>query len=363
MSVEIRTGDLEAFFQIPFEVYQNEPYVSPLKADLKRFLSPAENPLFRDEDDIAIFTAHRDGRPIGRITAHVHRASNERHGLNTAYFGYFDCSEDAEAASTLLTEAERWAKARGFDLLMGNFNLTAMQMVGVQTDGFDHDVYSDCMAGPAHLPHLLEANGFQRFFPMSTYEIDLADWERRAGPARTLPADISFAPITRRTLSARLEDARQILNESFSDNPMFVPVSKEEYDFQARDLKWVMDMRLSAVLQADGKAIGALIAIPDLNPLLKRMGSRLTLAAPLHYLRHRFTNRRMVVVYYGVLPSWRGRGLTLIMLDHIMRAALKAGYREAGGTWIAEENVASLRQQEQLGARKLQSLHLFRKEL
>ncbi|MFQ6547480.1 N-acetyltransferase family protein [Aestuariibius sp. 2305UL40-4] len=363
MSIEIRTGDFEAFFQAPFEAYEGQSYVSPLKADLKRFVSPAENPLFDGADDIAIFTAHRDDKPIGRITAHVHRASNDAHGLNTAYFGYFDCADDAEAARALLTAAEEWAKARGFDTLVGNFNLTAMQMIGVQTGGFDHPAYSDCMAGPPHLPRLLEANGFKPFFPMSTYDIDLADWDRRAGPARTLPTDLTFAPITRRTLAARLDDARQVLNESFSDNPMFVPVSKAEYDFQAKDLKWVMDMRLSAVVHSEGKPVGALIAIPDLNPLLKRIGSQLSLSTPIHYMHHRLTNRRMVVVYYGVLPAWRGRGLTLIMLDHVLRAALKAGYRQAGGTWISEENIASLRQKEKLGARTLQSLHLFRKSL
>ena len=69
MSAEIRQGDFEAFFQVPFEIYQDTPYVSPLKSDLRRFLSSVKNPMFAGPDDIAIFTAHQGGRAVGRITA------------------------------------------------------------------------------------------------------------------------------------------------------------------------------------------------------------------------------------------------------------------------------------------------------
>jgi len=41
----------------------------------------------------------------------------------------------------------------------------------------------------------------------------------------------------------------------------------------------------------------------------------------------------------------------------------KAGYETVGGTWIADENKASLRQAEKGGARPLHRLHLFSKEL
>ncbi|MFQ6552823.1 GNAT family N-acetyltransferase [Aestuariibius insulae] len=363
MTLTLREDDFEAFFQVPFNVYDGTPYVSPLKSDLKRFVSAAANPLFDSSDQITLYTAHRDGRPIGRLTAHIHAASNALHDQKAAYFGYFDCANDPEAATLLLKAAEGWARARGLTSLTGNFNLTAMQMIGVQTGGFEAQVFSDCMWSPPHAALQLKANGFSQIFPMSTYETDLPTWHTHAGPERHPPEGVTFAPITRQTLSARLEEARQILNISFADNPMFVPVSKEEYDFQAKDLKWVMDKRLSAVLHHEGQAIGALICIPDLNPPLKRMKSRLGPLAPWHYLRHRMTNDRAVVIYYGVRPDWRGKGLTPLMIDRISRAALKAGYKTVGGTWIADVNEASLRQPEKIGATRLQRLHLFRKAL
>ncbi|WP_425100481.1 N-acetyltransferase family protein [Tropicibacter sp. S64] len=360
MSVTIRSGNIDAFFRVPFEIYRSLPYVSPMKSDLKRFLDPRANPLFQSPDDLGVFTCHRDGRPLGRITAHVHRASNIRHGTNAAHFGYFDCADDPEVALALLNTAQDWARARGFDEIKGNFNLTAMQMTGVCTGGFDAPVYSDCMWSPPWLESHLAASGFERLFPMTTHEVALPAPQT---PPRPCPDGLHHAPISRRTLPDRLEDARQILNASFDRNPMFVPVSEAEYMFQAKDLKLIFDPRLSVVLHDGQSPAAALLCIPDLNPMLRAMGSRLSVTAPWHFLKHRLTNRRALLIYYGVRPDLHRRGVTPYMLDHVMRQAQGAGYDRIGVTWIAEGNPASLRQMEKIGARPLQTLHLFRKAL
>lgn len=367
--ITIVERDMAAFFRAPFNAYDGETaYVSPMLSDLKRFLSAKTNPLYDGNEDFSFFAALRDGRPVGRITAHVHRASNALHRLNRAYFGYFDCADDAQAAAALLGAAEGWARKRGFAEIIGNFNLTAMQQAGVVTDGFEHQPYTDQIWGPPHLPRLLEANGYVRSFPMTTFEQDIStiDPGRLTTPEqRRALADqgFSFAPVTRASLSERLEDARNILNESFRDNPMFVPVTKEEFDFQAKEMKWVMDPRISTVMHHQGRAIGAVIVIPDLNPLVKATGARIRWSTPWHYLRYRMARRRAVVIFQGVLPQYQGKGLNPLMLAHALGAMRSAGYLTVGGTWIADVNKASLRQAEKSGARPLHRLHLFSKAL
>jgi len=236
------------------------------------------------------------------------------------------------------------------------------------TDGFQNQPYIDQMWGPPHLPRLLEANGYRRSFPMTTFEQDISalDAGRLITPEQrhALTDDgYPFAPVTRATLSARLEDARTILNASFVDNPMFVPVTREEFDFQAKEMKWVMDARISTVMHHKGQAVGAVIAIPDLNPLVKAIGAKPGWSTPWHYLRYRTARRRAVVIFQGVLLEHQGRGLNPLMLGHVMGAMHKAGYQTVGGTWIADVNKASLRQAEKSGARPLHRLHLYSKPL
>lgn len=368
MGLEIKQGDMQGFFEAPFNAYgPNSHYVSPMQSDLKRFLDTKSNPLFSGDSDLTSFTAYRDGRAVGRITAHFHAESNALHGLNRGYFGYFDCEDNAGTAKALLAAAENWLQARGFDEIVGNFNLNAMQQIGVVTGGFDHAPYTDLVYSPAHIADFLAANGYTRDFPMTTYEVDLEHTDAPViGPKQIAiqdNPDYEFMAITRGSISDRMEDARVILNASFAQNPMFVPVTKEEFHFQAKDMKWIMDPRISAILYYQGKPAATILCIPDLNPFLKKTRSRIGPLTPWHFLRHKMTCDRAALIFSGVIPELQGQGVNPLVLHRVITAMKDAGYKTLGNTWIGDSNKASLAQKEKAGARKLHRLHLFRKAL
>jgi hypothetical protein len=366
--ITLRSGDRPAAFEVPFNVYPaDSPYVSPMRADLDKMLDPARNPLVTLElGRFQLFTAHRNGRAVGRIVAAIHDASNARHGTRRAQFGFFDCGDDPEVAGALLGAAEDWAQAGGCAEIAGNFNLTAMQMTGVLTGGFDARPYTDMMWTPPHLPGLLAAHGYAPHFPMMTCEIALAGFHpvRLLGPKqRAILADPDFTwqPITRRSFAERMEDARRVLNSGFDGNPMFVPLTREEFDFQAGEMSWIMDWRLPVIVHHGGRPVGTLICIPDMNPFVRATRARIGLATPWHYLKHRLRRRRAVIVLYSVDPHFQNRGLNGAMLYRVAVALKAAGYESVGGTWIADVNGASLRQAEKIGAEPLHRLHLYQK--
>lgn len=358
-------GDIEAFFQAPFNAYdQAGPYVSPMRSDLVRFLDGCANPLFTDGNPFAYWAVLRDGKPVGRIVAMVHRQSNARHSTNRAQFGFFDCADDVEAAKMLLDAATDFARAQGCDELAGNFNLTAMQQSGVVTEGFEAEAYTDMVVNPPHVPHLLEHNGFDRFFPMSTFTLDLdAATVPAQDEARLVAEGYSFAPIRRADFAVRMEEARLVLNDGFSDNPMFVPLTAEEFEFQAKEMMAILDPRLSAILHHHGKPVGTIVCIPDLNGFMKDSGSRYGLMTPWHFLRHRLNRTRAVIIFYSTVRNEHGRGLNSAMLARVIGALRNGGYKQLGITWIADQNAASLRQMDKIGAKRLQRLHLFRKAI
>jgi len=368
--IEIRSGDRRAAFDVPFEIYPtSSPYVSPMWSDIDRLLDCQKNPLVKDgHGRLELFTAHRNGRPIGRIVVTIHTASNQRHGTNKAQFGFFDCVDDAQVADALIDVAEKCALEHGANELSGNFNLTAMQMIGVVTGGFENIPYTDIMWSPAHIAEHLERRGFARHFPMTTFETDLKDLDPksllgdRQEAILTDPA-YTWSPINRRTFQTRMEDARQLLNDGFDSNPMFVPVTKAEYKYQAGEMMWIMDPRLSVVVHHHGKPAGVIVCIPDINTFLRDTQSRLSLSTLYHYLRHRMHRDRAVIIYYSVATRLHGHGLNGAMLHRLVTQAKAAGYRKLGTTWIADINVASLRQMERMGARPLHHLHLFHRML
>lgn len=368
MTLQLKQEDFKSFFQVPFEVYRDTAYVSPFKDDLKRFLKRDENPLFTKSGEFTYFTCLNKSRPVGRIVCHIHYASNERHGWKRAFFGFFDCAAESQVAKLLLDAASHWARSRGMTEIVGNFNLTAMQMIGILTQGFEHAPYSDQMWNPDYLPKLLEENGFSPTFPSSTYELDLSHAATKKAPTGRVAEclvdpDMEFRTITTKNLPWALESARQILNAGFDQNPMFVPVTKEEYDFQAKDLMLVLDPRISVVALKRGQPVGVVVCIPDLNPLLKNTDSRLKLSTLFHYLRFRANRKRAVIIYYSVAPAAQGKGVNGAMLATVISSLKECGYERLGVTWIADVNTASLRQMERIGFEPLHKLHLFRKDL
>ena len=367
--LQLVEGDFDAFFSVPFRCYgPASPFVSLMRSDLERSLNPTRNPLFARFGTVTYFTAHRNGLPVGRIVAHIHHESNRRHDLRRGYFGFFDCADDREAAELLLHGAESWVGERGCDEIAGNFNLTAMQQIGVVTEGFEHPPYTDMHYNPPHIPRLLEACGYLRSFPMRTWEtiVPPTDPEPLLGPAQRAALqdqDIRWARVRRRGFRDTLEHIRLLLNESFAKNPMFVPLTPEEFSFHTQEMMWIVDPRITQLAYRGEELVGVVVCIPDLNPFLRSTRSRLGLATPWHYCRFRLRRRRAVILFLGVKPALANAGLGGAMLYRLTGDLRRAGYTHVGGTWIADANAASLKQVERFGLRPLHGLHLFGKRL
>ncbi|CAN5451655.1 hypothetical protein BH09GEM1_BH09GEM1_36840 [soil metagenome] len=369
--VTLRDDDVEAFFDAPFRVYPaDSPYVSPLKGDLVRALDVRTNPLFGPigRGSRRVITAHRGNETVGRIVALVHGASNEMYAEQRGSFGYFDCADDIDVARALLSAAESFVRAAGCDRLVGNFNLTAMQQMGVLTEGFDASPYSDMHYNPPHIPRLLHECGFQQAFPVSTFELNLRSFEPDSVLTPSVAARLNDPVLEWKRLRTKdfakvLEDVRVVLNDGFRNNPMFVPLTPEEMYFQAKDLSHVLDPRITALVFDETGPVGVVLCIPDLNPMLRAMRSRLSITAPWHLLMHRLRRKRAVIIFYSVAERAQGRGLNGAMLYRVTTALRQHGYESLGITWIADVNGASLRQMEKIGAKRVHRLHLFSKSL
>jgi len=365
----IRSGKLNDFFAVPFRAYPPEsPYVSPFKADLKRFLSPA-NPLISQFGELEYFVAYDDvGRPVGRLTAHIHRKSNEVHGWKRGYFGYFDCENKLETARALLETAEKWCRERGMIEIWGNFNLTAMQQMGVMTGGFDRAPYIDQLYSPPHIAKLLEACGYAPTFPVRTFEVDLRKFDPatlRTERASALQKDPRYRweTLRKKELKTQFDFARRLLNDGFGKNPMFVPITTEEFMFQAKDMALIIDESITSYVYVDNEPAGVIVAIPDLNPVLKEVGSKITLSLPWKLWKLKKKPGRCLLIYASVRRDQHANGLGLVMTEKVMANMKARGYSHMGITWISDENYAPLSLAKKVGATEYHRLHLFRKGL
>lgn len=366
--IQIIEKDFDSFFQVPFILRgQNSLFASTFKPDLKKMLS-TENPIFKTESDFTYFTALKDKKLVGRITAHIHHAFNERYQTKKCYFGFFECINNQEVANELFRCAEQFAISKGYTELAGNFNLTAMQEMGVMVNGFDKEPYILQSYGMPYYSELMTNAGFVPTFPMSTYEINLEtiDAEAVLSPKQKLileNPEFEFVPIARHKYNELKTDILDIFNKGFDQNPLFIPISLAEFDFQAKDLVYFMDSHISFLVKHKGVPVGVSIHVPDINPLLRATGSKLKFSILYHFIKLKLKRKRTLCIFSAILPEYQKQGVLGVVLHFTIKAMQKRGYKTFGITWISEINKGSLRKIEDAKGVKLHDLRIFEKKL
>ena len=366
--LQVKEKDFESFFNVPFNVRGKKSlYASPLKPDLKKMLS-IENPVFKSEEDFTFYSVFKDGVAVGRITAHVHRAFNEKYKLNKCYFGFFECSNDQEVADRLLQFAEKWALKRGYASLAGNFNVTAMHEMGIMVSGFENEPYIAQSYGMPYYPELLKNAGYSPSFPMSTFEIDIQaiDPEMVLGVKQKEifnDPEYEFVPITARSYKKIRPDILSIFNKSFENNALFAPISNEEFDFQAKDLVYFIDSKIAFIVKHKGHPIAVSVHLPDINIFLRESGGKINLLAPYYLLKCILKRERAVCLFAAVLPEYQNKGITGAVSYLSLKAVKERGYKKGGITWISENNIGSLSKVKNMNAKKLHELRIFEKQL
>ena len=117
--------DRREFIELPYRLHATSPqWTPPLRIERRLFLSPALQRLLQARRGASCFLARRDGRVVGRISAHIDHAFNDFHGSRWGMFGFFECEDDQEAADALLAAAEAWLRERERDRMVGPMDFT-----------------------------------------------------------------------------------------------------------------------------------------------------------------------------------------------------------------------------------------------
>jgi GNAT superfamily N-acetyltransferase len=362
--------ELAAWVRFPrLRVYPPvSPWVPPLDRDVVRLLDRRENPFFRQGDAIPLLAYRPDGSVVGRILAQVYHPHNERHGERTAFFGYFECLDDTEAATALVQAAAQAARRWGCDTLRGPFNMTAMQEMGILVDGFEYAPAVDQTYTPPYYPRLLEAAGLRRTFPHATYRIDdvhevnLDDFLGERHRILTEERRLTVRSAQMGQSDQELETLRRLLNESFAELTHFVPLTADELAFQVGAYKAYIDPQLLLVAEMDGVPRGFVLAVPDFNPLLKRLNGRIDAPGVLDTLPSAASwlwRRDACLIIQGVERRLHGQGVMRVLHAQLLHNLRKRRYHSLSVTWIDESNRLSGNTIRALGGRPRHRLTLY----
>ncbi len=317
-------------------------WVPPLLIDQKSRFDP-KNP-FYEHGEVESFLARRgpNGEIVGRISAVVNHAHNRHHQDQVGFFGYFDCVDSTDVARALFDHAGRFLKDRGLTSMRGPANLSVNDEIGMLIEGFDTPPVIMMTHNPPYYNRLVEECGFIKAKDLLAYSLAADQFTERVtslGEKLEKRLKLRIRPFRKNDFWNEVNKVLGIYRIAWEDNWGNVPMTDREIKALAESLKLIYDPRLIFFVETeDGKPVGFCLALPDINPLIKKINGRLLPTGIFTLLNGRKKLNRARVLLMGVLPEYRGRGIDTVMYLRIYKSGYEAGYRWAEISWILEDN-------------------------
>jgi GNAT superfamily N-acetyltransferase len=344
----------KAFIHFPYSHYKNDKYwVAPLLIEQKKLLDTKNNPFYNNAE-IDLFTATHNGLPAGRIAAIIDHRYNEYHKTKTGFFGFFECIDNSSTAEGLFKAAEEWLADKGIEDILGPANPGMMDEIGILVDGFDK--YPSIMM-PYHkqfYDKLLISCGYKKEMDLLTYLVTQDSVDRdRANRAmeivkKRIPG-INVRRINLKKIRDEVRIIREIFNSAWKNNWGFIPLTTEEFDILAKDLKTIVDPDFAHIAEIDGKPVGFSVGLPDYNQVFKDMNGRLFPFGIFRILWNRKKINKIRTALMGVIPEYQGRGIDVLLHREAIENGLIRNYYSSEVGWILENNVQMVRVAEKIG--------------
>ncbi|OQW79713.1 MAG: N-acetyltransferase [Proteobacteria bacterium ST_bin14] len=345
--------DRTTFIDIGYALNSDDPnWVPPLRSEVAGMIDPKKNGWF-SHARAQLFVATRGDKPVGRISAHIDMlaldmAPDRGFGPGIGFWGLFEAT-DATVARALINTAEDWLRKQGMTRAVGPVSLSIWEEPGLLIKGHDHPPTVMMGHHPARYQPWIEAAGYLPYKQLFTYELDIT---------------VEFPPIVQRIIKSGEKNPRihirgvdkkrfdeeaklivDILNDAWSDNWGFVPLTQPEIDDVGKKLKPLVFEDLIMIAELDGKPVAFMITLPDLNEAIAPLKGSLFpfgWAKLLLWLRKPQV-RTMRVPLMGVIKdlqaSRMASQLAFMMIEYIRRASVKnyGGSRGEIG-WILDDN-------------------------
>jgi GNAT superfamily N-acetyltransferase len=354
---------LKQFVELPFRLYRDYPHwVPPLRIEVKKLLDKAKHPFYKDAE-AEFFIAKKGDQVVGRVAAVIDKAHNRFHEENAGFFGFFECIDDQAVADALLQRARRWVFDRGAKFVRGPVNPSTNYECGILVEGFDSDPMVMMTYNPEYYPALLERAGLRKSKDLWAWlsnanTIDIKKIDRVADRA-VRSNGVTVRPIDMKNFDADVEKVWQIYNSAWERNWGFIPMSREEFELQGKDMKQILKPELVLLGEVGGRAVGFALALPDINQALKPAQGKLLPTGLIKILYYQRLVKSVRVLALGVVEEYRASGLAAGFYATLVRNARKLGYGDCEMSWILEDNVLMNRSLEVMGAKRYKTYRIY----
>lgn len=343
-------ADRSRFVELVYRLYRDDPnFVPPLRQEAKALISGLKgNPWF-EHGRAKFWMVERGGEIVGRISAQIDSLVLEHVHPGMGQWGCFETIDDPAVAALLIETAEAWLRGEGMTRSQGPISISIWDEPGLLVDGFHRPPL--VMMGH-HLPYyqgFVEAHGYQGVKDLHGWELDIdkpfPEMVQRIVAASEKNSRLVTRPIVMARFAEEAALILDILNDAWSTNWGFVPLTPREIAHVGKKLKPIVFADLIRIAEYDGEPVGFMIALPNINELTRDLGGNLF---PFNFLkllrRLRAPQTEWIrVPLMGIRKKWQGHRIASLMafqmIEYIRRASVaNYGGRKSEIGWILDDN-------------------------
>lgn len=372
-SIEIKIvqskKDLMNFIKMPWDIYKDDPqWVPPLIMDRKKLLDKNKNPFFQ-HSEMELFLAYKDGKIVGRIAAITNENHNKFHEDNIGFFGFFESVNDFEVAQKLFEATENWIKEKGKNGLMGPMNPSTNDEAGLLVEGFDSPPFALMCHNPRYYMNLIEKVGYAKakdlwawYIDSDTANLNISEKMYRVADKTSEKYGLTIRNINFKNMEEETKILREVYNNAWSKNWGFVPMTDDEFNHLAADMKQVADEDFVFIVEKDGKPVGFSLTLPNINEVLIKIKNGKLFPTGLFKLLFGMKKIKTVrVITLGIVKEYQFAGFSSVMIMKTIRTALDKGMKGGEMSWILEDNQAMNSPIESLGSKKHKIYRIYHK--
>lgn len=369
---EVRSArDVREFIELPKRLYRNDPFwVCPLDSEVKAVFDPSRNSAFRNGEAIRWILRDNNGNTIGRIAAFIDRIRSSAQTQPTGGVGFFEVTNDREAAFLLFDTAASWLSSRGMEAMDGPVNFGENDTNwGLLVDGFTHPG----IGMPYHLKYyrsFFEEYGFMNYFEQYSYHRDLTSVE--VFPERFMKIaewiakrpGYSFSHFRFAEKDKYLSDVVEIYNTTWASfKEDFTPLETELLVASMSRARAFIDEELIWFAYHNDKPVAFFILFPDINMILRHFNGRLHPWNMLRFLWYKATHEmtRIRAFVGGVMPSYQNSGIESALFFQLYKVFRKKRYyKELELSWVGDFNKKMIAIYEAIGSERAKTHITYR---
>ncbi|MFB9844791.1 hypothetical protein [Mucilaginibacter ginsenosidivorans] len=360
--------ELANFIDFPHELHKNDPnYVPELFIAQRDILTTHP---FHKHSSLQTFLAYDGDKIVGRICAILNNNHNKFNGTNDGFFGFFDCINDQETANLLINTAIDWLKEKKVVKIIGPVNPSTNETCGLLIKGFDSPPMVMMTYNPPYYVDLLEKAGFKKQVDLLAWHWDKTSYNDKSVQLldklqdRLKRSDVLIRKVNLKKFKEEAAALREVYNTAWDKNMGFFPMTNEEFDYTAKDLKMILDPDFCLLAEQHGKIVGFGVAIPDVNQvLIKIKKGRLLPTGLFKLLFGKSKIKGIRIMLLGVIDGYRKMGIEAVLYGNIIKEYRRKGLEYAEASWTLEHNDMVNRAIEAIGGDQYKTYRLYEKAI